>query len=255
VKAQHANTKEAKDGDDAEYPDDEEEEEEDTTAGSATAAGSKRKLTAPLPPAKRPRFTGVLQQRLQLIAAQIKGAKPRVHKADQDFNLADKHRIILPDDKCFISCEFFECPDPKHIKFRDVVPLTAATIDSVVLPTRPTSEPPTSSGVRTRGVYYFTAGDNFTLQTTQARYQAAFNHRYSHAPDPTTISSMDWNLERTRFLYHERRATNLHERMYWLSRSVQAEYYARGDYVNGRGSDFYIGLAVLSWKIGGGEPA
>jgi hypothetical protein len=50
-----------------------------------------------------------------------------------------------------------------------------------------------------------------------------------------------------RILYHERRATNLHGRMYWLSRSVQAEYYARGDYGRGRGSDFDIGSAVLNW--------
>jgi hypothetical protein len=242
---------EAKDGDDAEDAD-----EDDTTASSSIAAGTKRKSTAPLPPAKRPRFTGALQRRLQLVAAQMKGARPsKINKADQDFVLADKHKITLSDDKCFNSCDFFECPDPKHIEFRDVAPLTSTSIDPVVLRTRATSAPPISSGATTRGVHYFALGDNFTLQTTQARYQAAFNHRYSATPDPTTISSMDWSPERTRFLYHQRRATNLHERMYWLSRSIQAEYYARGDYVNGRGSDLYIGLAILNWNMHRGEPA
>jgi hypothetical protein len=245
VKAQHANAKEAKDGNDAEDADD-----GDTTAGSTTT-GSKRNSTAPLPPPKRLRFIGALQQRLQLVAAQMKGAKPRVNKADQEFILADRHKIILSDDKSFNSCEFFECADPKHIEFRDITntaALATAFIDPVILPTRATSAPPIPSGAITVRVYYFTAGDVFTLLTTQARYQAAFDYRYSITPNPTTISSMDWSLARTRFLYHERRATNLHERMYWLSRSVQAEYYARGDYVNGRGSDFYIGLAVLNWS-------
>jgi hypothetical protein len=154
----------------------------------------------------------------------------------------------LSDDKCSNSCEFFERADPKHIQFRNAASLTATSIDPVVLPTRATSAPPLPTRDAMSGeVYYFTPGDNFTLQTTQARYQAALNRSYSATPDPTTISSMDWSLERMRILYHERRATNLHGRMYWLSRSVQAEYYARGDYGRGRGSDFYIGSAVLNW--------
>jgi hypothetical protein len=59
---------------------------------------------------------------------------------------------------------------------------------------------------------------------------------------------MTWSLEQKRFSYHAKRTKNVHEKMYWLSRSVQAEYYAGGLYQAGTDSELYIGMALLNWR-------
>jgi serine/threonine protein kinase len=247
VKAEHAKTEDAEDEDDADEEDGE--EGDDSTA----TTGTKRKSTAPLPPPKRPRFTGALQRRLKLVATQMDpGARlGKINKADQQFVLADKLKITCPEDKSFKACEFFECADPGHIKFRDVeaaprVPLSPPP--RATLTTRPTSAPPNPSNSNATGLHYFTAGDGSALQTTQSRYQAARNYSHTNPPDPRTISSMTWSLEQKRFSYHVKRARNVHEKMYWLSRSVQAEYHARGRYQAGTDSELYIGMALLNWR-------
>jgi len=86
------------------------------------------------------------------------------------------------------------------------------------------------------------------MQTTRTRHQAAVDHWQSVSPDPSTISALDWRLEEKRFSYNSKHATNLHEKMYWLSQSVQAEYYANDDFDTGRGSNIYIGLAISIWR-------
>lgn len=87
VKAEHTNTGEATDGDDAEDleigvgEEDEkedgegeaEEEEGEDKVDTIIATGKKRKATAiPTPVLKRPRFSGALQARLKLVATQMK---------------------------------------------------------------------------------------------------------------------------------------------------------------------------------------
>ena len=134
VKAQHANTGETTDGDDAEDlgDDDGEEDEKEDGEGEAeeekkedkvdatTATGKKRKAAAAqTTTSKRTRFSGALQARLKLVATQIKpGATVgKVKKADQAFILSDKHKMICPDDKLFDADKFFETEDPEPVVF------------------------------------------------------------------------------------------------------------------------------------------
>jgi serine/threonine protein kinase len=226
VKAEHAKTADAKDGDDADEAD--AAEEEDTTA----TTGTKRKATTPLPPPKRPRFSGALHRRLKLVATQMDSGVRlgRTNNADYRFILPEKHKVNCPKDKSFDACEFFECPDPGHIEFRDDV------------------EDDVEDDIEAAPLYYFTPGDELTLPTTQTRYQAARTHSHIDPPDPKTISSLTWSLEQKRFAYHAKKAMNVHEKMYWLGRSVQAEYHARGRYQAGIDSGFYIGMALLNWR-------
>jgi serine/threonine protein kinase len=238
VKAENAKTAEAKDGDDAEEPDDGNEEEENNPIATT---GTKRKSTASLPPPKHPRFTGALQRRLKLVATQMdSGARlGRTNNADYRFILPDKHKVNCPRDKSFNACEFFECADPGHIQFRDDVEDDAGDdVEDGV-------EDDVEGDIE---VHYFTAGDQSTLPNTQTRYQAALTHSRTNPPDPNTISSITWSLEQKRFAYHAKRATNVHEKMYWTSRSVQAEYHARGRWQAGIDSELYIGMALLQWR-------
>jgi len=277
VKAQHANTSEAKDGDDAEdlrdeddeerEADEEEGEDKDTTAADTATTGKKRKAAAtPTPVLKRPRFSGVLKARLKLVATQMKpgAAIGKVKKADQAFILPDKHKIICPDDKLFDADKFFEKEDLGPVVFEsgqddtDIPTLDMSRPRAAsaspgrnpreTLATRAKSASPIRSDALVGGIYYFAAGDRSTLQTTRTRHQAAVDHWQSVSPDPTTISTHDWRLEQQRLSYNSKHATNLHEKMYWLSRSVQAEYHANADFDTGRGSNIYIGLAISIWR-------
>jgi serine/threonine protein kinase len=243
VKAENAKTAEAKDGDDAEEPDDGNEEEENN---SIATTGTKRKSTASLPPPKHPRFTGALQRRLKLVATQMdSGARlGRTNNADYRFILPDKHKVNCPRDKSFNACEFFECADPGHIQFRDDVEDDAIE-DDAGNAIGDDVEADTEDDIE---VHYFTPNDALTLQTIQLRYQAALTHSHTNPPDPKIISPMTWSLEQKRFDYHAKRAVNVHEKMYWLGRSVQAEYYAGGRYQAGIDSGFYVGMALLNWR-------
>jgi hypothetical protein len=272
---EHAKTAEAEDEDDAE----DEEDDEDTTTTTTTTASKRRKATAPLsapPPApKRSRFSGALKRRLELVAKQMKpGVRlGKVQKADQAFILAEENKIICPDVTFFDADEFFEMEDPGPIEFgveegeqsdtdaaapRDMSKPRASSERPAMsapqeVPTaRATSVPPTPAGE----IYYFTPGDSTTLQTPQARCQGARNHFQSDPPNPTTISNIDWRLDHKKLSYLSKTATNLHEKMYWLSRSVQAEYYAQCEYDTGRGCDVYIRMAISIWRnLGGGGAA
>jgi serine/threonine protein kinase len=243
VKAENAKTAEAKDGDDAEEPDDGNEEEENNPIATT---GTKRKSTASLPPPKHPRFTGALQRRLKLVATQMdSGARlGRTNNADYRFILPDKHKVNCPRDKSFNACEFFECADPGHIQFRDDVEDDAIE-DDAGNAIGDDVEADTEDDIE---VHYFTPNDALTLQTIQLRYQAALTHSHTNPPDPKIISPMTWSLEQKRFDYHAKRAVNVHEKMYWLGRSVQAEYYAGGRYQAGIDSGFYVGMALLNWR-------
>jgi hypothetical protein len=243
VKAENAKTAEAKDGDDAEEPDDGNEEEENNPIATT---GTKRKSTASLPPPKNPRFTGALQRRLKLVATQMdSGARlGRTNNADYRFILPDKHKVNCPRDKSFNACEFFECADPGHIQFRDDVEDDAIE-DDAGNAIGDDVEADTEDDIE---VHYFTPNDALTLQTIQLRYQAALTHSHTNPPDPKIISPMTWSLEQKRFDYHAKRAVNVHEKMYWLGRSVQAEYYAGGRYQAGIDSGFYVGMALLNWR-------
>ncbi|KAH0257669.1 hypothetical protein KCU91_g16229, partial [Aureobasidium melanogenum] len=100
IKAEHAKTAEAKDGDDRSKANDED-EEEDATVDVRTAVGKKRKSSgAARPPAKRRRYTGALQRRLELVATQMKsGARiGRVKAEDHQFVLANKYKMVYPND-------------------------------------------------------------------------------------------------------------------------------------------------------------
>jgi hypothetical protein len=175
----------------------------------------------------------------------------KINKADYTFILPDKHKITCPEDKSFNSYEFFECADPGHIEIRDDVKAAAPRValsspPRATLSTRANSPNPSNSDAT--GLHYFTTGDDITLQNTQSRYQAARDHSRTNPSDPRTISAMTWSLEQKRYGYHAKRARNVHEKMYWLSRSVQAEYHARGRYQAGTDSESYIGMALLNWR-------
>ncbi|KAG9527754.1 hypothetical protein KCU93_g4934, partial [Aureobasidium melanogenum] len=286
IKAEHARTPEAKDDDDRGEADDEnEEDEEDATLDISTAVGEKRKPSGGAkPPAKRRRYTGALQRRLELVATQMKsGARiGRVKAVDHQFVLANKHKLIYPNNKLFDPKEFFENADPGVIELeRDTVSVDAdgeagvdgdAGAESATRPkprvraesevpaprasrkslaSRPKSAPPKLNGIgEARGSYYFTAGDKAVLETDQARYQAAINHWNSKWPDPKTISSNNWKLEQARFAFNSKKATNVSEKNYWMSRSIQAQSFAEGKYKSGRDSDLHIKLALQTWKKG-----
>jgi hypothetical protein len=308
IKAEHAKTDDAEEGDDADDVEEEEaeeehggdgldgEDEEDEAADGdkgddeddeddedTTTTGKKRKATAP-PPApppapKRPRFSGALKRRLELVAKQMKpGVRlGKVQKADRAFVLADENKIICPDVTFFDAVEFFERDDPGPIEFEvedseqsDTDADAAArnmskprasserpgtSVPREVVAARAGSVPPSSSA-SARGLYYFTPGDSTTLITHQSRCQAARTHFQSDPLNPTTVSTMHWRLEHKRLSYLSRNATNLHEKMYWLSRSVQAEYYVKREYDTGRGCDTYIRMAISIWRnLGGGGAA
>jgi serine/threonine protein kinase len=276
IKAEHAKTDEAEHGDDA---DEEEDEDEDDTA-TTTAASKKRKATvpppAPPPASKRSRFSGALKRRLELVAKQMKpGVRlGKVQKTDRAFILADENKIICPDVTFFDADEFFERDDPGPIEFegeeseqgdtgavthdlsRPRASSTHPTTSTLreVITSRASSVPARASNDTAGGLYYFTPGDTTRLPTHQSRCQAARSHFQSDLPNPTTISTMHWRLEHKTLSYLSRNATNLHEKMYWLSRSVQAEYYAKEEYDTGKGCDTYIRMAISIWRnLGGGD--
>ena len=270
---EHARISEAKDGGDVEDLRDEDDEEREAEeedgedkVDTTTATSKKRKAASSTSTSKRTRFSGALQARLKLVATQMKPRATigKVKKADQALILPDKHKIICPDDKLFDADEFLENEDPRPVVFEseqdgtDIKPQDmsrprAASARPVRNPreslaTRAKSASPIRSDAPVGGVYYFTAGDRSTLQTTRIRHQAAVDHWQSVSPDPTTISALEWRLEQKRLSYISKHATDLHEKMYWLSRSVQAEYYANNDFDTGRGSNVYSGLAISIWR-------
>lgn len=118
IKAEHAKIAEAKD-DDGRGEADDQDEEEDATVDASTAVGNKRKSScAASPPAKRRRYTGALQRKLELVATQMKsGARiGRVKAVDHQFVLANKHKLVYPNDKLLNPKEFFGHADPEAIE-------------------------------------------------------------------------------------------------------------------------------------------
>ncbi|KAG9565665.1 hypothetical protein KCU71_g4496, partial [Aureobasidium melanogenum] len=204
----------------------------------------------------------------------------RVKAVDHQFVLANKHKLIYLNDKLFDLNEFFEHADRDAIELEgDAVsadtdgeagvdghagaepatrpkprvraesegPAPRASRKSPA--SRPKSAPPNLNGIgEAGGSYYYTAGDKTVLKTDQTRYQAAINHWNSKWPDPKTISSNNWKLKQARFAFNSKKATNVSEKNYWMSRSIQAQSFAEGKYKSGRDSNLHIKLALQTWK-------
>lgn len=114
---------------------DDEDEEKDATADASTAVGKERKSSgAARPPVRRRRYTKALQRRLELVAPQIisEARVRRVRAVDHHLVLANKHKMVYPNDKLFDPKEFFEHADPGAIELEsDAVSADADGEDEV----------------------------------------------------------------------------------------------------------------------------
>ncbi|KAG9660151.1 hypothetical protein KCU95_g5380, partial [Aureobasidium melanogenum] len=182
---------------------DDEDEEKDATADVSTAVGKERKSSgAARPPVRRRRVR-------------------RVRAVDHHLVLANKHKMVYPNDKLFDPKEFFEHADPGAIELEgDAVSADADGEDEVdgdagaepATRPRPRSQiaPSKLNGIdEAGGSYYCTAGDKAVLKPYQARYEAANNHWESHWPDPKSISSNNWKLEQARFAFNSKKADRI----------------------------------------------